>query len=264
VTARGQFRILPSALAGVQVVAADSAHAFARHTHETFGIGLVERGAQTSLSGRGMVEAGAGDVITVNPGEVHDGAPIGEAGRAWRMLYIDPAVIADTVADIAPATRTFELHDPVLADPRIAARVSRLLSAASDSGSEALLLALVADVLRRQEGQVLDTRSFATIAAARARIDDDPAMPVSLAELARLAGLTRFQVLRAFARETGLTPHAYQVQRRIDLARRLMAGNMPLAEAALAAGFADQAHMTRVFTRKYGLTPAAYRAARLQ
>ncbi|KKB08402.1 AraC family transcriptional regulator [Devosia geojensis] len=263
-TARGQFRILKSALAGVEVIAADSAHTFARHTHETFGIGLVERGAQKSASGRGMVEAGAGDVITVNPGEVHDGAPIGEAGRAWRMLYIDPAVIAETAADIAAAPAAFEFHDPVLADRRIAARINRLLAAAADPAGESLLVMLVADVLRRQNGPGLGTRSVASIAAARARIDDDPADPVSLAELARLAGLTRFQLLRAFARETGLTPHAYQVQRRIDLARRLMAGNVPLAQAALAAGFADQAHMTRIFTRKYGLTPAAYRAARLQ
>jgi AraC-like DNA-binding protein len=262
--ARGQFRIFRSAIAGVEIVAADSAHVFTRHTHDTYGIGLVERGAQRSASGRGMVEAGAGDVITVNPGEVHDGAPTSEAGRAWRMLYIDPVVIGETVADIAPDAGAFEFHDPVLADPRTAARVGHLLAAAADPASEALLLALVADVLRRQGGPGLDTRAIAGIATARARIDDDPAAPVSLAELARITGLTRFQLLRAFARETGLTPHAYQVQRRIDLARRLIAHRMPLAEAALVAGFADQSHMTRVFTRRYGLTPAAYRAARLQ
>jgi AraC-like DNA-binding protein len=87
---------------------------------------------------------------------------------------------------------------------------------------------------------------------------------VSLAELARIAGLPRFQILRAFARETGLTPHAYQVQRRIDLVRRLITRRVPLAEAALTAGFADQSHMTRAFVRRYGLTPAAYRSVRLQ
>lgn len=263
-TARGQFHALPSALSGVEVVAADSAHVFARHTHETFGIGLVERGAQRSLSGRGTVEAGAGDIITVNPGEVHDGAPIGEAGRAWRMLYVDPAVIADAVADIDPAARVFEFHDPVLTDPRLAARVAGLLSAIADPASEAHLLALVSEILRRQVGQGLHTPSLANIAAARARIDEDPAVAVSLAELARIAGLTRFQLLRAFARQTGLTPHAYQIQRRIHLARRLIARSVPLAEAAFAAGFADQSHMTRAFVRRYGLTPGAYAAAIIQ
>jgi quercetin dioxygenase-like cupin family protein len=51
-------------------------HIFPRHTHEQFGIGVIRRGASRSRSGRGMVEAGSGDIITVNPGEVHKGAPI--------------------------------------------------------------------------------------------------------------------------------------------------------------------------------------------
>jgi AraC-like DNA-binding protein len=52
-------------------------------------------------------------------------------------------------------------------------------------------------------------------------------MPLTLSDLARSCGLSRFQVLRGFARSTGLTPHAYLVQRRIQLARRLIAGGTP-------------------------------------
>jgi AraC-like DNA-binding protein len=48
------------------------------------------------------------------------------------------------------------------------------------------------------------------------------------------------------------------MQRRIALARRLIAARMPLAEAAFAAGFADQSHMTRTFVRKYGVSPRLY------
>ena len=76
-----RFSQHPSAWAGIDLVEAQSARRFARHTHEQFGIGVIVGGAQTSASGRGQVEAGAGDVITVNPGEVHDGAPIGDRGR---------------------------------------------------------------------------------------------------------------------------------------------------------------------------------------
>lgn len=99
----------------------------------------------------------------------------------------------------------------------------------------------------------------AAIALARQRIDDDPAAPLGLEDLARLTGLSRFQVLRAFQRATGLPPHAYQTQRRAHLARRLILAGCPLAEAAAASGFADQSHMTRLFTRHYGLPPGAFR-----
>jgi AraC-like DNA-binding protein len=73
--------------------------------------------------------------------------------------------------------------------------------------------------------------------------------------------LSRFQVVRAFVKATGLTPHAYLIQCRIDLARRLIGGGTRLAEAALASGFADQSHMTRVFVRRYGISPRVYAGA---
>jgi AraC-like DNA-binding protein len=68
-------------------------------------------------------------------------------------------------------------------------------------------------------------------------------------------------VVRAFSQATGMTPHAYLVQRRIGIVRRMIAKGTPLADAALAGGFADQSHMTRTFVRAYGLTPGAYALA---
>jgi AraC-like DNA-binding protein len=67
--------------------------------------------------------------------------------------------------------------------------------------------------------------------------------------------------MRGFARLTGLTPHAYIVQRRLDLARLAIRSGTGLADAASAAGFADQSHFHRAFTRRYGLTPGVYAAA---
>lgn len=262
--AKTRFRMLRSAVAGIEAVEAETGHSFARHTHEQFGIGLISAGAQKSLSGRGMVEAEAGDVITVNPNEVHDGMPIGE-GRAWHILYFDPAIIADVVRDIGEdRAAAAEIPHPVIRSGNIAARFEALFHAVTQAEPdealrrEELLLRLVADVMRERAERRQAIAVPRAIRAARALIDDDPLAAVSLADLAREAGLSRFQVLRGFARATGLTPHAYLVQSRIHIARRLIAGGMPLAEAALASGFADQSHMTRVFTRKYGLSPRAY------
>jgi len=99
------------------------------------------------------------------------------------------------------------------------------------------------------------------VAAARRRLDEAPERPVTLAELAALSGVDRFALLRGFARETGATPHAYLVQRRVRLARQLLAAGHVPAEAALRAGFADQSHLTRAFRRQFGVTPGSYQAA---
>ena len=81
-----------------------------------------------------------------------------------------------------------------------------------------------------------------------------------MAELAGLSGVSRFQLLRGFARAVGVTPHAYVVQQRVRLARRLLVAGGRLAAVAVAAGFADQSHMTRAFVRQVGVTPGRYRA----
>ena len=58
-------------------------------------------GAQRSWSGIGPVELFAGSVITVNPGEMHDGIPVAGCVRRWRMLYFDPSLLAETQAQAA-------------------------------------------------------------------------------------------------------------------------------------------------------------------
>lgn len=265
---RKRAQPLRSCLGGVEAVQADTAFTFGRHTHEQFGIGLIERGAQKSASGRGLVEAGSGDIITVNPGEVHDGAPIGDGGRAWRMLYADPAIVAGWVADMAEdgAAAGWEFTRPAVSDPAAAGLFRQLFRAATGAGqapdrcaAEERMLMLLARLMHPHG--TLARGIPAAIAQARARIDDDPATAVDLATLARQAGLSRYQLLRGFQRATGLTPHAYQMQRRIHRARRSIAGGAPLAQAAADNGFADQSHMTRLFVRSFGMTPGAYAQA---
>lgn len=259
----GTSRVLKCAMPGVHAVEASSAHSYPRHTHDQFGIGLIRSGAQKSMSGRGMVEAGAGMVITVNPGEVHDGLPIGGAGRSWTMLYFDPAVLQAVFEGHDRAGGEFEFHHPVVDSGDLARRFVRLYRAMTNSDEGPLAAEEAALLL--MDWLVPSTRiagqGMPGIGRAKDRIDDAPAEIASLADLADICGLSRFQFLRSFARTTGLTPHAYMLQRRIELARRLIMRGLPLAEAAAECGFFDQSHMNRHFTRILGVTPGAYAAA---
>ena len=264
---QAQFLMPKTVLPGVAAVAADSDRSFPRHMHDQFGIGLIARGAQKSLSGRGMVEAGAGHVITVNPGEVHDGIPLGEGGRAWRMLYLDIEIVRDAIADISEKDRgTFEFAYPVDTRP-LAKRFNAVFSAVTAKerpgetlhGDETLLMLLATSMETAAKPPVVTSPD--TIRRAKSSIDDDPAHPFRLADLAGEAGMSQFRFLRAFAKATGLTPHSYLLQRRVHLARHALAGGKPPAEVAFMAGFADQSHLNRVFVRQFGVTPGVYRAA---
>jgi AraC-like DNA-binding protein len=266
--AKANFQVLPCGDARIQAVEAHSGQSFSRHTHDAFGIGLVTRGAQKSFSGCGMVEACAGDLITVNPNEVHDGTPLGDAGRSWKMLYLAPHLAAELLREADKGRAgTLEFSAPVLRDERLATAFARAYDAATSTlpaarlAAEQTLLDLMAHTLlrrRAQAGMADAARGAPSTATAQSMMEDDPLADWSLAELAQACGLSRFQLVRSFARNTGFTPHAYLLHRRILLARQLIAGGTPLAAAAAASGFADQSHMTRVFVRKYGIAPGAF------
>jgi transcriptional regulator GlxA family with amidase domain len=84
---------------------------------------------------------------------------------------------------------------------------------------------------------------------------------VPLIELAAVAGLSRFELVRRFGAQVGLTPHAFQTNLRIARARALLATGTAPAGVAAACGFADQSHLTRTFRAAVGVTPARYARA---
>jgi AraC-like DNA-binding protein len=243
-----------------------SDRAFPRHSHDQFGVGIMVSGAHRSWSGIGNVEAHAGDMIMVNPGEMHDGMPLGDGPREWRMLYFEPTVVTDLVEE--EGATGIEVVRPAVSDRMLATRFTALFASVIDKAPDPLLLE--EDLLRlimrisRYYGLRPPPRRerSSPVKKALARLDDDAVSPIRLSELAELAGLSRFQLLRAFVREVGVTPHAYLVQRRVHLARRLLADGRPIVEAAMDAGFADQSHLTRAFVRQFGVTPGRYVAAR--
>ena len=254
-----------SGLAGVDAMTLFSDHCFPRHSHDQFGIGIMTTGAQKSWSVIGQVESQAGDVIMCNPGEMHDGAPAARAPRGWRIIYLDPLLVARELRD-EPVEGELTVK-PVVKDRRLARAVLRLLANLERSCPDALAaeeslidcLMLVAQ-RHRVDRAPTATPSPSVLKAVR-RLDGAPAAPASLAELASIAGVSRFQLLRGFAKEVGVTPHAYLMQRRALLARQMLAGGTPPSVAALSAGFADQSHLTRTFMRHFGITPARYQAA---
>lgn len=250
---------------GIEAMTLVSNHHFPRHSHDQFGIGVIAFGAQRSWSGIGTVHAGAGDVIMANPGEMHDGAPLNGNVRGWRMIYIDPALVESEVGGDIPGPA--QIVRPVTRDPRLAGHFARLFACLTTIRAdhlaieENLLRSLIYILRKYGAAQPSLSCSSPCVAKAIERLRSAPETSVSLAELAALSGVSRFHLLRGFARDVGVTPHAYLIQLRVRLVRRLLANGHPPALAAIEAGFADQSHMTRAFVRQLGITPGRYQAA---
>ncbi|NKE47123.1 helix-turn-helix transcriptional regulator [Roseomonas frigidaquae] len=94
-------------------------------------------------------------------------------------------------------------------------------------------------------------------------LEDKLAQNVPLQELATLTRLSVSYFCRAFKTSTGLPPHQWQLRARIEKAKEMLLDDRdPIAQIALAVGFADQAHMTRTFSRVVGTSPAAWQRPR--
>jgi AraC-like DNA-binding protein len=260
-----QVVIHPSAIAGVAAMTLFSDHSFPRHSHDQYGIGVMTSGAQRSWSIIGQVESAAGDVIMLNPGEMHDGRPADRSARGWKILYFDPTLIARELTDEIIDGEF--LIQPVARDSRLSRQVLRLFAQVERpvtdhlAAEESLVACLMHVMHKHRVGRARTICASPSVDMAIRRLDAAPEAATSLAELAALSGVSRFQLLRGFAREVGTTPHAYLIQRRVRLARRHLAGGKSPSEAATLAGFADQSHMTRAFVRQFGVTPARYKAA---
>jgi len=94
-------------------------------------------------------------------------------------------------------------------------------------------------------------------------IDDAIDGPLSLAEIAQVAGMPVLRFLRSFSTTVGTTPHAYVSERRMQRARALLStSSNPIADIAFSCGFSHQSHLGAVFKDRLGLSPRQYRVSR--
>jgi AraC family transcriptional regulator len=135
----------------------------------------------------------------------------------------------------------------------------RQRDAAAALAVEGLLLELLAAISRRRAERVPTTLT-PWLGETRDRLHADLTVRLSLAELAAAVGVHPVTLARAFRRTFGCTVGEYLRRLRIERAAdQLATGDQPLAEIALAAGFADQSHFSNVFRRRVGMSPSAYR-----
>ena len=266
---------------GVDVLqAAFSGPAFERHAHGTYAIGLTMRGLQR-FNHRGRRHTSTpGRIIAFNPEDPHDGEAADESGFAYWMLYPDAGVwervLEDATgrADVPFFTDTL-LNDPAVAQifaatmPALQARATGNATGLRESLSaqsrlETLLLALAVRHGRaRLPNQAYRDGDAMTVARIREILHAQYDRDIRLDELARETGRSRFQVNRVFQAATGMPPHRYLTNIRLEQARALLAAGESPAEVAAAVGFADQSHLSRRFKAAYGVTPGRFQAVYL-
>lgn len=234
-----------------------------KHSHAHFSIGAITGGHSHYLNQRSLQEVGPGSLVLMNPEEVHACNPIADQPWSYLMFYLDTDWLRSQQeeAGLGSEFRPFDMtasRDPLLYQG-LQHLHHQLVEAPDPLAREVACHLFSRQLLARLTPARWDDRPPQHLQRAAELMQDDSASPLSLSQLSAVAGLTPSHFVRAFSQHYGMTPHAYLLDRRIRHARTLLKQGQPLAEVALASGFADQAHFQRQFKRRVAATPGQYR-----
>ena len=242
-------------------------HTFAPHSHEGYVIGVIEQGAEQFAYRRSQHIAPIGSIVFINPGEMHTGSSASEHGWTYRTLYPSIELLQRAVSDLTGRPRDIPFFaEPVVHDPEMMTEISLTHRALEEQASalerESRLLWTLSRLILRYADDHPRPRPFTKehmgIQRVRSYLEENYAENISLEQLAAIAHLSPFHLLRSFREQVNLPPHAYQIQVRITRAKQMLRMGMSCVDTALAVGFADQSHLTKHFKRIVGVPPGLY------
>lgn len=260
---RALFRKSPM-FGGVDLMSARFArHSFAPHSHDELMIGVMQAGVKSFRVGRSREYAAPGELVVVNPGEMHTGE--GEGGRelAYAAFYLPETALTAMLAqrDNGRAIIGVSVIDDWHVWQCLSAAHELAMAGNDAAAAEEAMVLGISLLFERYGAERLALKGAASPKAIKRAVEFLQARacdPIGLEEASQASGVGPFHLIRLFRKHLGLTPHAYLTQVRIAKSRALLRLGEPVAQVALDVGFADQAHFTKCFKQLTGTTPALY------
>lgn len=195
-----------------------------------------------------------------------------ESASEHLAIYLEPSLVLRAASEFRTPGGVEVVERSLPSDPVISSVGLALLTELESEGLssrlyvESLANVLAVHLLRHYTSSGASGQRFTgglsgrTLRRVMAFIADNYESDLSLADLARVAGMSTFHFAREFKRATGTTPHQYLIKFRVERAKALLTGSeMPLVEVSSQSGFSHQSHFTRLFRRFTGTTPQSYR-----
>ena len=220
------------------------------HTEWSFGA-IVQGECHCTVAGRPFLPR-AGDLIAISPQTVHTGAltSSSESKSVLVMMLYVPSMWLQREG-LTPPARSGFIRAPTLA------KQARNLTSADDV--QAWLRKAVpklSTALKPNSTTPLDPIPTDAVRALITRVQSAVASgDWNVSGIARQCGVSRERIHQVMKRWIGMSPSDYLRTVRLQRAKDMLLQGQPVASAAAACGFADQAHFTRWFRRAFGYTP---------
>lgn len=240
-------------------------NAFPMHRHEKYCIGAIEKGsAILSCQNKDMLLE-TGSIYMINPFEPHQIKPLGEEGFNHIVLSFGEQFLNRYFSD--DIKQNYLLRFPVsvvynteIFNPLL--DLCKMSCVKTPEDIECSLILLLSEFYNFNyftDSQHLLEQQYSDIIQNSVKfIERNFAASLSLQELAKQAGLSKFHFLRQFKDKIGITPYDYQLQYKIKIAQRLLREGSSSVSTALELGFTDQSHFNKFFKRNVGVTPTQF------
>lgn len=239
---------------------------FKPHMHTSVSIGAVDEGLVRYSVGDRVASLRPGSLALINPETLHACNTLPATSRSYYMLYLDPAWCL-TVQQSLWKVETFVPFAVIrLEDAPLYYRYCHIMQQllAPDvhlQEKEQALVELFTAVMQKGcKQQFAREEPAGDIVQLKKLLQEDLHKDLTLDSLAAILGANPYTMLRKFKAETGITPHAYRMNCRIELAKSHLRAGRDIAETALECGFFDQSHLHRHFRDMTTVTPLAYRS----
>ena len=242
---------------------------YAPHSHQQWSVGAILAGQSEFRCEARLYDVKQGALVLMNPEQVHACNPRQGSAWAYYMLHLDKDWLAGFLQQAGVRTQAIwadtkidTLTEPALFTDFVA--VAQLLMSADSVllekeqrlKSYLVRLFLKLDQHSQQSEHVLAPNPLYLVADYLSEhCDEDRAIESISAEF----GYSPGYLVRAFKRHFHITPHAYRLNRRVQLGQQALKQGEAIAAVAQNTGFSDQAHFQRVFKQRVAATPDQYR-----